>query len=290
MEDTLGVKMTLRPWRGDMGWPCQEIMTFLQKLEKTIVRNNSLLCIGLDTDVEKIPKRFLTRSDPVFAFNKELIDQTTDLVCCYKANIAFYSAQGAIGLNALVKTVRYIHELYDLPFILDAKRADIGNTAEKYAEEAFDVFNADAVTVNPYLGFDAIEPFLKRKDKGVIFLCRTSNKSASDFQDLIVNDEPLYVHVAKKAVEWNKKYKNCLMAVGATWPEELKKIRSIAPDMFFLVPGIGVQSGDLEQTLRLGLTKKKSGLIIHSSRSIIYSNNPKTTAEELSSTINKYRE
>lgn len=252
-----------------------DVMKFLQKLDVSIKKNNSLLCIGLD--------------NCDFEFNKKIIDQTHDLVCCYKANIAFYSAQGINGLDSLIKTIRYIHERYDLPFILDAKRADIGNTAGNYVKEAFDVFAADAVTVNPYLGFDSIEPFLKRKDKGVIILCRTSNKSASDFQDLIVDGKPLYLKVARKVVEWNKKYKNCLMVVGATWPEELKKIRKIAPEMFFLIPGIGAQGGDLEKTLKYGLTKQNSGLIIHSSRSIIYDNNPRAKTEELKNAINKYR-
>lgn len=282
-----------------------DAMKFLQKLKNAIKQNNSLLCVGLDTDNSKIPKRFLTGSDPAFEFNKTIIDATSDLVCCYKANIAFYSAQGIKGLNSLIKTIKYIHKRYDLPFILDAKRADIGNTAEKYVEEVFGVIGADAVTVNPYLGFDAIEPFLKRQEKGILILCRTSNPGALDFQSTEVSidfhfgsenqathrekAEPLYLKVAKKVVEWNKQYKNCLLVVGATWPEELRMIRKIAPEMFFLVPGIGAQDGDLEQTLKFGLTKENSGLIIHSSRSIIYSNNPRTKAEELKNAINQIR-
>ncbi|MBI4100116.1 orotidine-5'-phosphate decarboxylase [Candidatus Microgenomates bacterium] len=286
-------------------------MNFFKKLNQSIKKNNSLLCIGLDTDISKIPKRFLTRSDLVFEFNKNIIDLTTDLVCCYKANIAFYAAQGIPGLKSLQKTIRYIHK-HNLPFILDAKRGDVENTAQNYVKEAFDVLEADAVTLNPYLGFDTIEPFLKRKDKGIIVLCRTSNPGASDFQSTEVSignhpggineatprekTEPLYMLVARKVVEWNKKYKNCLLVVGATWPTELELIRKIAPDMFFLVPGIGAQGGDLEQTLKFGLTKEKSGLtpknsglIISSSRSIIYSNNPKKKAQELQEAINRYR-
>lgn len=281
-------------------------MNFLRKLKNAILKNNSLLCVGLDTDIEKIPKHFLTRSDPVFGFNRNIIEETADLVCCYKANIAFYSAQGINGLNSLIKTATHIHKHSNLPFILDAKRGDIGNTAEKYAEEVFDVIGADAVTVNPYLGFDAIEPFLKRREKGIIILCRTSNPGALDFQNTEVpiefhlggeneatpreKTEPLYLRVAKKIVDWNKKYKNCLMVVGATWPEELKKIRAIAPNMFFLVPGIGTQGGDLEQTLKYGLTKQNSDLIIHSSRSIIYNNHPKLAAEKLRDEINKIKD
>lgn len=271
-------------------------MSFLQKLQKSIQKNNSLLCIGLDADKEKLPRSILSESDPLFEFNKTIIDKTADLVSCYKANIAFYSAQGANGIEALRKTVSYIHAHYsDIPFILDAKRADIGNTAKQYAKEAFDVIKADAVTVNPYLGFDALEPFLERTDKGIIILCRTSNPGASDFQSLESDDEPLYLKVAQKVAVWNQKYNNCLLVVGATWPEELQKIRSIVPDMFFLVPGIGSQGGDLEKTLQYGLTKEKSGLIIHVARTIIYASeesfaeSARKKALEIKNAINAFR-
>lgn len=293
-------------------------MNFLQKINNTINKNNSLLCIGLDTNIKKIPEHLLKSEDPIFKFNKAIIEKTFDLICCYKLNIAYYSADGLKGLESLIKTIGYIHDRYsDVPVILDAKRADIGSTSEQYAKEVFDVINAEAVTVNPYLGFDAIEPFLKYKDKGIIILCRTSNPGASDFQDLIIKAQepkvaiethlrggsdrtpleiPLYMQVAEKVVEWNKKYGNCLMVVGATWPEELKKIREIAPEMFFLVPGIGTQGGDLENTLKNGLTKEKSGLIIHSARAIIYASSGEDFAEkarekaiQMRDSINKYR-
>lgn len=272
-------------------------MNFLQKLESSINNNNSLLCIGLDTDINKIPKHLLNEDEPIFAFNKDIIDKTSDLVCCYKANVAFYSAQGISGLHALQLTVSYLKEHYpQVPIILDAKRADIENTSEQYVKEAFDTIGVDAVTVNPYLGLDSLEPFFKRSDKGIIVLCRTSNPGASDFQNLIVNDEPLYISVAKKTAEWNKEYKNCLMVVGATWPDELKKIREIAPDMFFLVPGLGPQGGNLQKTLQNGLTKEKSGLIIHSARAIIFASNENDFAEKareearkLKKEINKYK-
>lgn len=282
-------------------------MDFIQKLEKSIQKNNSLLCIGLDTDISKIPKHLLKTKDHVFNFNKSIIDNTHDLVCCYKLNIAYYSSLGVYGLQSLQKTIKYIHDHYtSIPVILDAKRGDIGNTSEQYAKEVFDVLDADAVTVNPYLGFDSLEPFLKRREKGVIILCRTSNLGASDFQDTQVaiethpkggnrKFEPLYVKVAKKIVEWNKVHKNCLMVVGATWPNELKKIRSIAKDMFFLIPGVGAQGGDLKKTLELGLTKEKSGLIIHSARGIIYASTKedfakmaRKKAQELKDTINNF--
>lgn len=253
-----------------------DAMKFLQKLNISIKRNNSLLCVGLD--------------NCDFEFNKKIIAQTHDLVCAYKPQIAFYEAAGVKGLKSLKETVDYLKKHHPIiPVICDAKRGDIGSTMKQYASSLFDYFGFDAATVNPYLGFDSLEPFLRRKDKGIIILCRTSNPGASDFQDLLVNGEPFYIKVAKKVVEWNKKYKNCLLVVGATWPEELRKIRTITPDMFFLVPGIGAQGGDLEKTLKYGLTKQNSGLIIHSSRSIIYNNNPRRKAEELKNAINKYR-
>lgn len=279
-------------------------MDFNQKLNAAIEKNNSLLCVGLDTDIEKIPQHLLTLADPVFEFNKKIIEQTSDLICCYKANIAYYSALGTKGLESLIKTIDYLKSQHpDIPFILDAKRADVGSTSEKYAKEVFDVLKADSVTVNPYFGLDSLEPLLKYKDKGVIILCKTSNPGAFEFQDLKVDGMPLYIKVAQKIVEWDQKYHNCLMVVGATWPEELKKIREIAPEMFLLIPGIGKQGGDLQKTLEYGLTKNKSGLtpmrsglIIHSCRDIIYSSSEQNFAEkarekaiELRNEINKYR-
>jgi len=272
-------------------------MDFLEKLKKAIEKNNSLLSIGLDPDLTKIPPHLQQTKDWIFEFNKGIIDTTHDLVCTYKPNIAFYSSLGVYGTQSLHKTIEYIHSEYiDIPVILDAKRGDIGNTAEKYAEEVFDVFEADAVTVSPYLGLDSLEPFLKRKEKGIIILCKTSNKSTIDFQDLEVDGNPLYIHVAEKVVEWNKTYQNCLLVTGALWPEQLKKIREIASDMFFLVPGIGTQGGDLENTLKNGLTKDKSGLIISSSRGILYASDGKDFAEKareeaqkLKDSINQYR-
>ncbi len=266
-------------------------MTFLQKLKKTIKKNNSLLCIGLDPDLQKFPKYLIDSEDPIFEFNTSVIDSTYDLVCAYKPNIAFYSAYGISGLKSLIKTIKYIHDRYtDIPVILDAKRGDIGSTSEQYAKEAFDIFNADSVTVNPYLGFDALEPFLKRKNKGIIILCRTTNPSASNFQDLKVNGEQLYIIVAKKIIKWHKQYKNCLMVVGATWPKHLEKIRRLAPDMFFLVPGIETQGGDLQKTLQYGSTKLNSGLIINSSRAILYASNGKDFAEKARNEAQKLRE
>jgi orotidine-5'-phosphate decarboxylase len=272
-------------------------ITFLEQLKETIQHHNSLLCVGLDTDITKIPSFLQQEPDSLYQFNKAIVDATSELVCAYKVNIAFYSANGEHGLDALLQTISYIKDTYEhIPVILDAKRADIGNTSLYYANEAFDVLEADAVTVNPYMGFDSIQPFLTRKEKGVIVLCRTSNEGAKDFQELDIAGKPLYMHVAEKVVAWNNEYKNCLMVIGATAPEQLQKIRSIAPDIYFLVPGIGAQGGNLEATVKAGLTKDKSGLIINSSRDILYASSnedfalkAKEKAAALQEQINRLR-
>lgn len=272
-------------------------MSFREKLDIIVKKNNSLLCVGLDTDFEKLPASIRKHHEPLLAFNKAIIDRTATLVCSYKLQIAYYASLGIPGIQALMQTIHHIHTYYpDIPVILDAKRGDIGDTSEKYAQEAFDAFEADAVTVNPYLGKDALLPFLKRKDKGVIVLCRTSNKGAADFQDLITNDEPIYLKVAEAVNAWNDEFGNCLLVVGATWPEDMKKIRAVSPEMFFLVPGIGAQGGDLEKTMEAGLREDKSGLIIHAARSIIYASSDEDFAEKameealrLRNLINTYR-
>lgn len=257
-------------------------MDFKTKLKKTISKNSSLLCVGLDPDPAKTKDQF--------NFGKRIIDQTADLVCCYKPQVAFYAAVGTTGIENLKKTINYIHGKYkDVPVLLDAKRGDIGYTSEMYAKEVFDFLCVDAVTLNPYLGEDALRPFFQRKDKGSFVLCKTSNPSARDFQDLKIGDEPLYIKVAKKIVEWDKKYHNLFMVVGATYPDEMKQIRQIAPNMTFLVPGIGEQGGDLVRTLKNGLNPNGQGLIITSSRSIIYAQNPRAAAQKLRDEINKYR-
>jgi orotidine-5'-phosphate decarboxylase len=193
------------------------------------------------------------------------------LVCAYKPNIAFYEAQGEKGLDALFQTVKHIPK--DIPVIIDAKRGDIGNTSAAYAKALFDHFNFDAVTVSPYLGFDSLEPFLKYKEKGVIILCRTSNKGAADFQSLLCQYEgktmPLYEIVALKASQWNTNH-NIGLVVGATYPEELKNIRQAHPDIPILIPGVGAQGGDLDLAVRYGIDAHNRGIIINSSRGIIY--------------------
>ena len=256
-------------------------MTFLHKLEKEQVKNNSLLCIGLDPDFINLPDRFQKTLHPQFTFNKWIIDQTKDLVCCYKPNSAFYEARGADGISELKDTCDYIHEKApSVPVLLDFKRGDIGNTNEKYAQFAFEYLQVDGVTVQPYQGREALEPFFKRKDKGIFILCKTSNPGSSELQGLMVDGTPLYEVVAKKAAgEWNEN-KNCFLVVGATYPEELKKIRSIVGDMDILVPGVGKQGGDLKTTLEVGLTKEKRGLIINMSRSILYSSEKEDFAQK----------
>lgn len=261
-------------------------MKFQDKLEKTIIKNNSLLCVGLDPDIEKFKQ-----GETLPQFNKWIVDQTADLVCAYKPNIAFYAAAGIYGLEDLKRTVDYIHKNYPhIPVIFDAKRGDVGPTSEMYAKEIFDFFDADAVTVNPYLGEDSLEPFFKRKDKGIFILCKTSNPSSSDFQNQKVGQIALYQVVAIKIVAWNKKYGNLGPVIGATSPAEIKLVRQIAPDLTFLIPGIGAQKGNLRNVLKGGLRKDRQGLILSASRSIIYDQDPRFAAQKLRDEINKYRQ
>ncbi|HEX7041776.1 MAG TPA: orotidine-5'-phosphate decarboxylase [Patescibacteria group bacterium] len=272
-------------------------MTFQKKLDKIVRKNNSLLCVGLDPVMEKLPKYLLKKSYPFFEFNKKIIDSTADLVCCFKPNSAFYEALGQKGIGELKKTCDYIRKNYpDIPIILDAKRGDIGSTNEGYVTFIFDYLGVDGVTLHPYLGREALQPFLQRKDKGCIILCKTSNPGSGEFQNLLLNKEPLYKIVAKTVVnKWNAN-NNCFMVIGATYPKELAEIRKLAGDMTFLVPGIGAQGGDIGKTVKSGLNSKKLGMIINSSREIIYADNSKNfakkareKAEKLKNEINKYR-
>lgn len=233
------------------------------------------VCVGLDPVLEKIPESIKQTSieQTIIAFNKAIIDATADLVCAYKPNSAFYEAYGVEGISALKKTVDYIKEKYpDIPVILDAKRADIGSTNLGYIEEAFDWLGVDAVTVHPYLGKKAMKPFLDRTDKGIIVLARTSNPGAGEFQDLRVGEpqEPLYQVIARNvATSWNDNG-NCGVVVGATYPRELAEVRKIVGDMPILIPGIGAQGGEVEATVKAGQDSRKMGMIINSSRGIIF--------------------
>ncbi len=270
-------------------------MNFKDKLAKIVKKNNSILCVGLDIDKEKMPKLlFESSKDPYFEFNKSIIDATKDLVCAYKLNMAFYEVLGKESFELLENTIDHIPK--DVVIILDGKRNDIGNTARKYAQSLFETLNADAVTVNPYLGEDGVKPFLEYKDKCSFILCRTSNPSAVDFQDLKMQQMPLYQQVAEKIKEWSV-HGNCGAVVGATYPEELKTIRSIlGEDVPLLIPGIGKQGGDVEKTVKYGTNGKGEMAIINSSRGIIYAGKDENFADasknatiSLKDEINKYR-
>ena len=242
---------------------------FIRQLQESWARSDSLVCVGLDPEIERFPSALAQHASPIFQFNRAIIDATADLVCAYKPQFAHYAAYEAE--DQLERTIEYIHRNHPgVPVILDSKRGDVGNTAERYAIEAFERYAADAVTVNPYLGGDALEPFLKHEDKGVIVLCRTSNPGARDLQDLEVGGRKLYHRVAELAArQWNSRG-NCLLVVGATYPRELAEVREITGNMPFLVPGVGAQGGDVDQAVRSGQTSDGTGLIISSSRSILY--------------------
>jgi len=249
-------------------------MNFIEALKQAWRINNSLVCVGLDPEPSKFPAHLRGRPDAIYEFCTAIVDATADLVCCYKPQIAHFAAQRAE--DALERLIAHIHEKHPgVPVILDAKRGDIGSTAQHYASEAFERYGADAVTLNPYLGRDSVQPFLDRADKGVILLCHTSNPGAADLQELIVHgadgsELPLYQHVAMNiARDWNANG-NCALVVGATWPEQLAQVRALVGDMPILVPGVGAQGGDAEAVVRNSATRSGDGLIISSSRAILY--------------------
>jgi orotidine-5'-phosphate decarboxylase len=242
---------------------------FVEQLARAWERNDSLACVGLDPEIERFPRRIAAEPAPIFRFNKAIIDATADLVCAYKPQFAHYAAYGAE--DQLERTIEYIHESHPgVPVILDAKRGDVGETAERYAIEAFERYGADAVTVNPYLGGDALEPFLRHAHKGVVILCRTSNPGARDLQDCVIGPRKLYQVVAELAAQrWNSRG-NCLLVVGATYPRELAEVRALVGEMPLLVPGVGAQGGDVAQAVQNGQTAQGTGLIVSSSRAILY--------------------
>ena len=268
-------------------------MNFVEKLTGATRKNHSLVCVGLDPDREKMPENV-----SVPDFSRAIIEATADLVCAYKLNFAFYEALGDDGMGILKQTRNFIPE--DIPVIGDAKRGDIGNTARAYARAIFDHFGFDAATVNPYLGYDSLEPFLQYRDRGIFILCRTSNAGAVDFQSLNVEagdkNIPLFQAVARKAREWNS-HGNIGLVVGATYPDELKIIREQHPDMPLLIPGIGAQGGDLALTVRHGVDRHGEKAIINSSRQILYASPGKDFAQaarqaasDLKEQINRVRE
>ena len=268
--------------------------TFAERLSEAQRSSGSLVCVGLDPDSRKLPADLAADSAPLYAFNRRIVDATFDIAAAYKPQVAFYSAAGAE--EQLASSIRYIRERAPAALvILDAKRGDIGNTAEAYVREAFERYGADAVTVNPYMGADSVLPFLASKEYGAIVLCRTSNSGAKDFQDLSFDGLPLYRHVAAHAVtHWNQNG-NLMLVVGATVPREMAELRAAHPHVPFLVPGIGAQGGDLKATLAAGLDAHGAGLLISASRSIIYADGGtaaaiRAAAKELHTEINLERQ
>ena len=252
-------------------------MNFLDKLLTASRQQNSLLCIGLDPEPKRFPARLhgIPVARAVTYFCRDIIEATAPYVCAYKPNLAFFEVLGPEGMYVFQEVLHAIPA--EMPVIVDAKRGDLGNTARNYAATVFDVYGCDAVTVNPYLGYDSVAPFLAYHEKGVILLCRTSNPSARDFQDLLVQDEkgqvrPFYEVVAQRVQSWNKEG-NCGLVVGATYPQELHTIRSMCPDMPILIPGVGAQGGDLEASVLAGMDAFGERAIIAVSRSVLYAGN-----------------
>lgn len=243
-------------------------MKFNDRLREIFQKKDSLLAIGLDADLEKLPPFLMDFESPITEFNKSIINATSDLVCAYKINTAFYEQFGIQGYRSMKKTIELIPD--DVLTLIDGKRADIGHSSEKYAKALFRESHADAVTVNPYLGSDSVAPFLEDESKGVFLLCLTSNPGAKDFQHLkIENGGTLFERVAEKAVTWNKN-NNIGLVVGGTQSDDLKRIRDIAPELPILLPGIGAQGGDLKKSLEFGCDRNREGIIITISRSILY--------------------
>lgn len=270
-------------------------MNFFETLNLAVDRNDSLVCVGLDPAMAKLPECVRSQKKAFFEFNRRIVDATRDFVCCYKPQSAFYAGENRD--DELQLTIDYIHEnAPGIPVILDVKRGDIGSTAEQYAREAFERYGADAVTVNPYMGFDAVKPFLDFTDKGVIVLCRTSNPNSGDLQNLICDGRPLYEHLACLVRDkWNASG-NAALVVGATYPEELKRLRELCPGMVFLVPGVGAQGGDVEKVVHNGCDASGRGIIVNSSRGIIFAGKGEDfdlaagrAAKGLRDTINSFR-
>ncbi len=256
--------------------------TFTQQLQSAWASQGSMLCVGFDPDPQRLPDPFKAKPEGIFEFCREIADATADLVCAFKPQFAYFASQRAEA--QLEKLTRYLKDQYpQIPVILDSKRGDIGSTADHYALEAFERYGADAVTVNPYMGFDTIEPYLKHAGKGVIVLCRTSNPGGSDLQflNLSPQGEPLYLHVAKLAAQqWNASGQISLV-VGATFPDEIAKVRSIVGNMPLLIPGIGAQGGDVDATVRAGSIPNHpgTGMMINSSRAILYASSDSNFAQ-----------
>ena len=262
-----------------------------KKLARRIDAVNSLLCVGLDPDFEKLPSKYRGHVDPQERFGKWIVDETAQYAAAIKLNAAFYEARGAEGFAEMQRTVEYVRERYpELVTICDAKRADIGNTNKGYVEAIFDRMGFDAVTLHPYLGREALEPFLSRRDKMCIVLCRTSNAGAGEFQDLNVDGKPLWLRVAERvSAAWDVDG-NCALVVGATYPEEMRRVREVAPRTTMLVPGIGAQGGEVEAAVRAGLDARGAGMLLSASRSILFREDPGAAAHAHRDEINVARE
>ncbi len=271
-------------------------MHVVDKLNTRIARSRSLLCVGLDSERSRLPARFQKEAQPQFAFNRWIIDQTLDTAAAYKLNSAFYEAHGAAGWEEMQRTMDYLRDVApDVFTIIDAKRADIGNTSAQYAAAFFDTLGCDAVTLHPWLGGEALQPFLVRPDKAAIILCHTSNPGSGELQDLTVGSGadgvplPLWRHLARRiAAEWNAQG-NCMLVVGATVPDVVRAVRADTGDMVLLVPGIGAQGGDLDAVLAGGLTADRRGLLINASRSILFADDPGKEAQALQQAIERRR-
>jgi len=250
---------------------------FNTRLNDLIQKKKSLVCVGLDTDIEKIPSYLLPELDPLYIFNKAIIEATHEYAAAFKINIAFYESLGLPGWDLLERTLAMIPK--DVILIADAKRADIENTGRKYAETYFKTYNFDAITVNPYMGMDSVTPFLEYEQKGVFILCLTSNPGSTDFQYLKTDDEPLFLKVAQKIVEWNFLYGNCGLVVGGTHASEVKAVRDLAPSLPFLVPGVGAQGGNLEKVVEYATDAKGLSTLINASRTILYASADRDFAE-----------
>jgi orotidine-5'-phosphate decarboxylase len=250
-------------------------MKFIEKLRKVQRKNKSLLCVGLDTDPSKLPRHLGASANAVLKFNREIIDATSDLVCAYKLNLAFYEALGEKSWHVLSETLAAIPKA--IITIGDGKRGDIGNTAERYASALYGELGFDSATVNPYLGFDSVEPFIRSDEHCAFVLALTSNKGSNDFQRLIIHGRPLYERIVQATLKWNTK-KNVGLVVGATHPAELKPLRDLAPSMPILIPGIGSQGGDLESAVRFGCDKHGFLAVINASRSVLYASSGKDFA------------
>lgn len=269
-------------------------LKFRELLEQRWDASGSLLCVGLDPDQARIPIEYHHHEDGIVLFLKDIVDATAEYACAFKPQIAYFAAITAEC--DLLAICEYIREAYPtIPLILDAKRGDIGDTAKMYAQEAFDRYGAHAVTVNPYMGGDTIEPYLVHKNGAAIVLCRTSNAGSGEFQSQMIGDEPLYKHVARRAAHEWAKHGDVSLVVGATYPEELAEVRAIVGDMPLLVPGVGAQGGDPEAVVKNGANSQRTGLIVNSSRAILYADTSDpmsaavAVARKTRDTLNLYR-